>query len=54
MAGIETSLTIFRLKDERNQTAPEDTAHTVADIYETPTLEDMAEALKRFPRYELD
>lgn len=27
---------------------------TVADIYETPTLEDMAEALKRFPRYELD
>ncbi len=27
---------------------------TVADIYETPTLEDMAEALKRFPRYQLD
>ena len=27
---------------------------TVADIYETPTLEDVAEALKRFPRYELD
>lgn len=27
---------------------------TVADIYETPTLDDMAEALKRFPRYELD
>lgn len=24
---------------------------TVADIYETPTLEDMVEALKRFPRY---
>jgi hypothetical protein len=27
---------------------------TVADIYETPNLEDMAEALKRFPRYELE
>jgi integrase len=26
---------------------------TVADIYETPTLEDMAEALKEFPRYEI-
>jgi integrase len=26
---------------------------TVADIYETPTLEDMAEALKKFPRYEI-
>lgn len=26
---------------------------TVADIYETPTLEDMAEALKKFPRYEV-
>jgi hypothetical protein len=25
----------------------------VADRYETPTLEDMAEALKRFPRYEV-
>ncbi len=26
---------------------------TVADIYETPTLSDMAEALKKFPRYEV-
>lgn len=26
----------------------------VGDIYETPTLEDMAEELKKFPRYELD
>jgi integrase len=26
---------------------------TVADEYETPTLEDMAEALKKFPRYEV-
>jgi integrase len=26
---------------------------TVADLYETPTLEDMAEALKKFPRYEI-
>ncbi len=24
----------------------------VADQYETPTLNDMAEALKKFPRYE--
>jgi integrase len=26
---------------------------TVADIYETPTLEDMAEAIKKFPRYDV-
>lgn len=26
---------------------------TVADIYETPTLDDMAKALKEFPRYEV-
>ncbi len=28
-------------------------SRTVADEYETPTVEDMAEAMKRFPRYEL-
>ena len=27
---------------------------TVADQYETPTLDDMAEALKKFPRYEIE
>lgn len=26
----------------------------VGDIYETPTIEDMAEELKKFPRYEID
>ncbi len=26
----------------------------IGDIYETPTIEDMAEELKKFPRYELD
>jgi hypothetical protein len=32
---------------------PRHSPRTVADQYETPTLGDMAEALKKFPRYEI-
>jgi len=44
-AGIEK-----RIRDEICGHAP----GTVADRYEHPTVEDMAEALKRFPRYEVE
>jgi integrase len=44
-AGIEK-----RIRDEICGHAP----GTVADGYEHPTVEDMAEALKRFPRYEVE
>jgi integrase len=44
-AGIEV-----RMRDAICGHAP----RTTADDYEHPTVEDMAEALKRFPRYELE
>jgi hypothetical protein len=43
------------LNDKRGaRTVNDHSPRAIADQYETPTIEDMAEALKEFPRYEIE